>query len=134
MYLEVLAEAVNAVADWPLYCAICSDEPRHLLVGYKVGRQAWHVPLKVLKSERVLLLAKFVQLNALAKRTPLPLRPYPYDQLAREVYARSTLLSCASEITNIAMRRETAKWITFLGRLRADPSGVSSPWDDSRWT
>jgi hypothetical protein len=137
VYLEVLAEAVNAVADWPLYCAMCYDVPARLLVGFKVGPQTWHIPLKVLKVERDPILAKRDQLLAIAKRTPTPLRPYPYDQRAREVYVRAALLSAAVNISD-TIRRETAKWITFLGRLRSAPNGalmssavlgVAHPWN-----
>ncbi len=138
MYLEALAEAVNAVADWPLYCAMSADEPVLRLIGFNVGPQDWRIPLTAMREERLLLLAKRDQLLTIAKRTPTPLRPYPHDQRAREFHVRAALLSTAAAVSNSDMRRQTAKWITFLGRLRAAPDGslmsypllgVEHPWN-----
>ena len=39
--LHVLAEAVNAVTDWPVYQAMPADEPVRRLIGMVVGPFHW---------------------------------------------------------------------------------------------
>jgi hypothetical protein len=129
MLLHVLAEAVNTVADWPQYSAVADDDPVARVIGYRVGPYRWRVPIRDVRDTLPELQRKRDELKVMARRFPLPLRPYPLDQRAREVHARCTLLTAAAYITTSEMRVETARWITFLGRLRADPSGALFGWD-----
>jgi hypothetical protein len=123
MFLEALAEAVNAVSDWPEHNAMASDDPVNRLIGYRVGRTEWRFPLRRVKEEIPLLVAKRDQLKAITSKIRLPLRPYPEAQREREFLVRAALLTSAAHVTNSDMRRDTARWITFLGRLRAYPDG-----------
>lgn len=122
--LLVLAEAVNAVTDWPVYKAMPADEPVRRLIGMVVGPFKWEIPLSEIKRSLPEVIAKREQLERMAMQYPLPLRPYPYDQRAREIHIRHALLAASVEVFNSEMRQETAKWVTMLGRLRAAPNMV----------
>ena len=124
MLLRILADAVNAVSEWPLHCAYADDDPQSMSIGYRVGELGWRCPVTQVRSDIELIGRKDAQLKEMASWIQLPLRPYPEDQWEREVMVRSALLRCAVHIGNVDMRRQTASWITFLGRLRADPSGA----------
>ncbi len=127
-FLEILAEAVNAVADHPQNSAMCCDEPLNRTLGYAVGMFAWRVPITQIRYELPDLHAKHDQLVRMSKGIRLPLRPYPEQQREREILARRALLKSAVYLTNIEMRRQTASWVTFLGRLRAAPDGSLLGW------
>lgn len=122
-FLRMLAEAVNAVAEWPNECVWAADEPMRLCIGYQVGDQAWECTLQQVKREIPDVYYKRDQLVEMTSRIKLPLRPFPEHVREREILARAALLKAAVYLTNIEMRRETAKWLTFLGRLRAAPNG-----------
>lgn len=49
MILRIFAEAVNAVAEWPSYEALCCDDPHLLRFGLVVGETAWHYTIRDLK-------------------------------------------------------------------------------------
>lgn len=119
MLLTILAEAVNAVSDWPNFRAMCSDDPLSLTLGLVVGPHRWDCTIREVRSQMPALVAKQNELRVMVARHPLPLRPHPHDRRAREIHIRYALLTAAAEITDSDMRRETAKWVTVLGRLRA---------------
>lgn len=122
-FLKMLAEAVNAVADWPAEWCMASDSPAERQLGYQVGDECWRVALTDVRREIPIIEAKRDQLIAMAKPIKLPLDPFPKHVREREILARMLLLKAATFITNTEQRQETAKWITFLGRLRACPNG-----------
>ncbi len=122
-FLQMLVEAVNAVAEWPQYWARVDDCPVDRTLGYRVASLTWHTPAREIRHEVPHILRKRDQLVELSKAITLPLRPYPEQQREREILARRALLTHAVYPGNIECRRETAHWITFLGRLRAAPDG-----------
>jgi hypothetical protein len=130
MLLKILAEAVNAVADWPQYVARADDEPFLREIGYRVGGLRWRCSITQVRREIPDLQTKCAQLRVMAKGIKFPLLAYPAQQREREILARAALLKSAVHVSNAEMRRETAHWITFLGRLRAAPDGsLLCGWD-----
>jgi hypothetical protein len=121
-FLVMLAEAVNAVAEWPQERCWASDSPQERCIGYQVGDQVWTCSLTELRRDLPEISSKRDQLMEMVKLLTLPLRPYPEHIREREILARACLLR-AVHPQDVAERREAAKWVTFLGRLRADPSG-----------
>jgi hypothetical protein len=122
-FLKIMAEAVNAVAEWPNEHVWVADEPARLCIGYQVADERWTCSIHDLKREMQDIYDKLAQLNTMAAGIKLPLRAYPEQVREREILARRAVLRAAVHFTNVEMRQETAKWLTFLGRLRADPSG-----------
>ena len=107
--LTVLAEAVNAVADWPLYEALCSDDPVNRLVGITVGGHVWQYSLTDLRRSMPFVHDKRRQLERMLVEKPRHM----------ELRLRLKLLAYACDVSNSASRRETARLVTVLGRWRA---------------
>lgn len=123
MLLFLLAEAVNHVADHPQYAAMADDSPHERKLGYRVGPFQFQCTLTEAKRDFPEIAAKKRELDTMTQGIRLPLQPFPAQQREREMLARRTLLQAAVHVGNAHMRQETAKWITFLGRLRAAPDG-----------
>lgn len=123
MLLHLLAEAVNTVADHPQYAAMCDDSPIERQLGYRIGPFRFRCSITEARRDFPEIEAKRDELKAMVARVRKPLLPYPACQREREIIVRHALLSAATHVSNIEMRRETAKWITFLGRMRAAPNG-----------
>jgi hypothetical protein len=109
MLLELLAEAVNAVADDPTLSVESADDPARLRIGYRVGDQVWYITISEVKKDFPALQAKRDEVRALLAEDPESL----------ELKYRAALLVVAAEPGNAAKRRRTAELITLLGRMRA---------------
>ena len=124
MLLKMLAEAVNAVADWPQYTALADDNPLERSIGYRVGPLRFQYGLTQVRRDLPHVNAKCAQLERMVAPIKLPLKAFPEHQKERELFFRLALLRAAVHLSDAEMRQETARWITMLGRLRADPSGA----------
>ena len=125
---EVLVDIVNTVSDWPQYRVKLYDDPLALVAGFQVGTERWPVSLHDIKKGRDELEDTRRTLLAIReKMRPLPLRPWPEDQVAREVHVRVALLNCAVQMTTLDERENVAWWATFLGRLRAGLGPLGNP-------
>jgi hypothetical protein len=127
--LEILAEAVNAVADWPQYWVELADSPARLIVGYRVGDQQWDIRIQDVKRSLPALYAKRDQLKRITANVKLPLRPYPEHQREREFMVRIHLLEAVAGMNAPNARTHAAQWMTHLGRLRAAPDGRFLNWE-----
>lgn len=123
MLLRLLAEAVNCVADFPWHDVWVDDSPIERCLGYRIGETQFRYRLVDVKRGLPEVEAKKRQLEKMVSGIPLPLRAYPDQQREREMLVRCSLLRAAVHLTNVEMRKETARWIMLLGRLRFDPSG-----------
>lgn len=124
--LQVLAEAVNTIADWPNYECMASDNPIDRVIGFTIlgfdneRIESWEIPIRDCKRDADAIKDKYDELRIMSQRVkPLPLDAFPADQLAREVHVRLALLLCAAGLSSADSRRHTAWWVTFLGRMRA---------------
>jgi hypothetical protein len=126
--LEILAEAVNAVSDWPQYRAYVSDTPQRLIIGYTVGNQKWDIRIGDVKRSLPALNQKLEQLKRITAHIKLPLKPYPEHQRERELMARMALLQSVAGMNAPNARTHAAHWITYIGRLRAAPDGRFLYW------
>jgi hypothetical protein len=123
--LDVLVAAVNTVADWPDYECWAADDAISRTIGFLVGPDenlvgSWQMPLRNFKRDMIEVEAKRTELKWMQQRVkPLPLDPWPADEVAREVHVRLALLNSAVGIMEAEARRHTAWWVTFLGRMHA---------------
>lgn len=125
---EVLVDIVNHVSDWPQYRVKVYDVPHALVAGFQVGSERWPVSIVDIKAGLDELKATRHKLLGLREKVrPMPLRPWPEDQVAREVHVRVALLNCAVMMESPGERENVAWWATFLGRLRAGLGPLGNP-------